>query len=92
MAVFEEKWFLSQIKRNKEDGTFTKGVVVHSSKDDALNGFHAYFGAYGYGKDTTCDYVACFVSDMSGAIIRSEVDDRIERPEPTPEPTEATEA
>ena len=87
MAVFEEKWFLSQIKRNKEDGTFTKGVVVHSSKDDALNGFHAYFGAYGYGKDATCDYVACFVSDMSGAIIKSEVDDRIERPEP-----EATEA
>lgn len=89
MAVFEEKWFLSQIKRNKEDGTFTKGVVVHNSKDDALNGFHAYFGAYGYGKDATVDYVACFVSDMSGAIIRSEVDDRMERPEPTPEPTEA---
>lgn len=83
MAVFEEKWFLSQIKRNKEDGTFTKGVVVHSSKDDALNGFHAYFGAYGYGKDTTVDYVACFVSDMSGAIIKSEVDDRIERAEST---------
>ena len=88
-AVFEEKWFLSQIKRNKEDGTFTKGVAVHNSKDDALNGFHAYFGAYGYGKDTTCDYVACFVSDMSGAIIKSEVDDRIERPTPKPEPTEA---
>lgn len=87
-AVFEEKWFLSQIKRKSEDGTYEKGVVVHSSKNDALNGFHAYFGAYGYGKDKTCDYVACFVSDMSGAIIKSEVDDRIERPEPTPEPEE----
>ena len=85
MAVFEEKWFLSQIKRNKETGEFTKGVVVHNSKDDALNGFHAYFGAYGYGKDTTVDYVACFVSDMSGVIIRSEVDDRIERPTPESE-------
>ena len=79
--MFEEKWFLSQIKR-AADGTFTKGVVVHNSKEDALNGFHAYFGAYGYGKDTTVDYVACFISDMSGAIIKSEVDDRIERPEP----------
>lgn len=87
-AAFEEKWFLSQIQRNKETGEFTKGVVVHSSKNDALNGFHAYFGAYGYGKNTNVDYVACFVSDMSGAIIKSEVDDRIERPEPTPEPEE----
>lgn len=86
--MFEEKWFLSQIQRNKETGEFTKGVVIHASKDDALNGFHAYFGAYGYGKNTNVDYVACFVSDMSGAIIRSEVDDRIERPEPTPEPEE----
>lgn len=82
MAVFEEKWFLSQIKRNKETGNFDKGVVVHSSKENALNGFHAYFGAYGYGHDGTIDYVSCSVSDMSGAVIRSEVDDRIERPEP----------
>lgn len=82
MAEFSEKWFLSQIKRNKTTGAYDKGVVVHDSKDNALNGFHAYFGAYGYGKDSTIDYVSCFVSDMSGAIIRSEVDDRIERPEP----------
>lgn len=76
-----EKWFLSQIKR-ATDGTYTKGVVVHDTRDNALNGFHAYFGAYGYGRDANCDYVACFVSDMSGAIIKSEVDDRIEREEP----------
>lgn len=79
-----EKWFLSQIKR-ATDGTYTKGVVVHDTKDNALNGFHAYFGAYGYGRDASCDYVACFVSDMSGAIIKSEVDDRIERPAPEEE-------
>ena len=78
--MFEEKWFLSQIKRSTE-GVYTKGVVVYNSKNDALNGFHAYFGAYGYGKDKTCDYVACFVSDMAGAIIKSEVDDRIDRTE-----------
>ena len=75
-----EKWFLSQIKR-ATDGTYTKGVVVHDTLNNALNGFHAYFGAYGYGRDASCDYVACFVSDMSGAIIKSEVDDRIEREE-----------
>ena len=77
-----EKFFLSQIKR-ATDGTYTKGVVVHDTKDNALNGFHAYFGAYGYGKDANCDYVACFVSDMSGAIIKSEVDDRIADAQPT---------
>lgn len=71
-----EKYFLSQIKR-ATDGTYTKGVVVHDSLNNAMNGFHAYFGAYGYGKDANCDYVACFVSDMSGAIIKSEVDNRI---------------
>lgn len=78
----ENKYFLSQIKR-ATDGTYTKGVVVHDTLDNALNGFHAYFGAYGYGKDVTTDYVACFVSDMSGAIIKSEVDNRIPvEPEP----------
>ena len=73
----ENKYFLSQIKRAKADGAYTKGVVVHDTKEAAFNGFHAYFGAYGYDKDATVDYVACFVSDMSGAIIKSEVDDRI---------------
>ena len=82
-----EKYFLSQIKR-ATDGTYTKGVVVHDSKDNALNGFHAYFGAYGYGKDANCDYVACFVSDMSGAVIKSEVDNRI----PVEQPANNTES
>lgn len=80
----ENKYFLSQIKR-ATDGTYTKGVVVHNSKEDALNGFHAYFAAYGYGKDESTDYVACFVSDMAGAIIKSEVDDRIPVVEPVTE-------
>lgn len=75
----DEKWFLSQVKRTS--GEYFKGVVVHDSKENALNGFHAYFGAYGYGKDSNTDYVACFVSDMSGAIIKSEVDNRIEESE-----------
>ena len=80
----ENKYFLSQIKR-ATDGTYTKGIVVHDTMDNALNGFHAYFGAYGYGKDANTDYVACFVSDITGAIIRSEVDNRIPTPEPEPE-------
>lgn len=83
----ENKYFLSQIKR-ATDGTYTKGVVIHDTLNNALNGFHAYFGAYGYGKDATVDYVACFVSDMSGAIIKSEVDNRIVAPVPEEKPQE----
>ena len=83
MAAFEEKWFLTQIKRN--NGTWEKGCVVHATKNDALNGFHAYFGAYGYGKVAGTDYVACYVADITGAVIKSEVDDRMERPEPEEE-------
>lgn len=80
----ENKYFLSQIKRELKNGeyVYTKGVVVHDTLENALNGFHAYFGAYGYGKDANTDYVACFVSDMSGAIIKSEVDNRIPAEEP----------
>jgi hypothetical protein len=75
-----EKYFLTQIQRTTE-GVYTKGCVVHDSKDNALNGFHAYFGAYGYGKVATIDYVACYIADMSGAVIKSEVDNRIALPE-----------
>ena len=83
----ENKYFLSQIKRELKNGeyVYTKGVVVHDTLENALNGFHAYFGTYGYGKDANCDYVACFVSDMSGAIIKSEVDNRIAVEEPVTE-------
>lgn len=70
-----EKWFLTQIKHNNNE--WEKGCVVHDSKENALNGFHAYFGAYGYGKIKTTDYVACYVADMAGNVIHSEVDDRI---------------
>ncbi len=80
----EEKWFLTQIKRT--NGEYQKGVVVHDTRDNAFNGFHAYFGAYGYGRDTNTDYVACYVADMQGAVIKSEVDNRIPAPEPEEEP------
>lgn len=78
------KFFLSQIKR-ATDGTYTKGVVVHNNINDALNGFHAYFGAYGYGKDANTDYVACFVTNMDGMILKSEVDNRIVEETPAEE-------
>ena len=79
----EEKYFLVQIKHT--NNVYEKGVVVKDSLTAALQSFHAYFGAYGYEHDANTDYVQCSVLDMTGLVRRSEVDDRIPRPEPEPE-------
>ena len=49
----ENKFFLHQIKVT--NGTIDKGIVVKNTLDEALQGYHAYLGAYAYGqqKDTT---------------------------------------
>jgi hypothetical protein len=82
-------FFLHQIKQT--NGVMEKGIVVKDSLDAALQGFHAYFGAYGYGKDANTDYVQCMITDMAGLNRRSEVDDRRPTPEPEPEPEPETE-
>ena len=86
----EEKFFLTQIQRSTE-GIYTKGVVVKDTLDAALQSFHAYFGAYGYGNREDVDYVACYVADMNGLIRKSEVWNNIPVPEP-PVPNEVEEA
>lgn len=67
----ENKSFLVQIKRT--NGTYEKGVVVKDSFDAAAQGFHAYFGAYGYEHDANTDYVSCAIMNMDGAVVKSEV-------------------
>lgn len=85
----EEKFYLHQIKHT--GNTWEKGIVVKDSLNDARQGFHSYLGAYGYGKDGNTDYVFCMVTDMSGRVRDSIVDDRIPRPEPEPTPEPETE-
>lgn len=80
----EEKFFLMQVKHT--NGVYEKGVVVKDSLDAALQSFHAYFGAYGYDHDANTDYVQCAITNMAGAVMRSEVDDRRPAPEPNQEP------
>lgn len=80
----EEKYFLHQIKHTGD--VWEKGIVVKDSLNDARQGFHSYLGAYGYGHDANTDYVQCMVTDMSGRVRDSIVDDRIPRPEPELEP------
>ena len=76
----EDKFFLTQVKHTNNN--WEKGVVVKDSLDAALQSFHAYFGAYGYDHDANTDYVQCAIMDISGAVRRSEVDDRRSAPEP----------
>jgi hypothetical protein len=79
-----EATFLAQIKRT--NGVYEKGVVVktgETSEADAKQGFHAYFGAYGYGHDPNTDYVMCYIISDDGRVLGWEKDDR--RPVPEPE-------
>ena len=79
-----DKYFLVQIKRTNE--AIEKGVVVKDSYNDALQGFHAYLGAYGFGHDPKTDYVSVAIIRGDGIMTDGRVDDRIPRPEPEPTP------
>lgn len=66
-----DKYFLVQIKRT--NGTIEKGVVVKDTVDGAKQSFHAYLGAYAYGKDPNTDYVQVQILDSRGLSIKIEV-------------------
>ena len=66
----ENKFFLHEVKRT--NGTFTKGIVVADTYDAALQGYHAYLGAYAYGHESGTDFVQAMITDMSGAILMEE--------------------
>lgn len=86
-------YFLHQCKHNKTTDNWDKGIVVKAAKptakenhDDALQGYHAYLGAYAYGHDPNTDYVACYVMDEYGNRPEWEVwGGRIPEPEPEQE-------
>lgn len=71
----EEKFFLVQIKRTKEN--WEKGVVIKDTLDAVRQSYYAYFGAYGFGHDPNTDYVACYILGMHGESYDMMVDDRI---------------
>ena len=61
------KFFLHQIKCT--NGTYEKGIVVKDSYDEALQGFHAYLGAYAYGKDENTDFVDCMITERNSKTV-----------------------
>lgn len=76
-----DTYFLHQIKHT--NGTWDKGIVVKTggtaqgNYDAAKQGYHAYLGAYAYGHDANTDYVSCHITNMDGAVVMCETDNRI---------------
>lgn len=70
-----EKYFLAQVKRT--NGTIEKGIVVKDTYDDACQSFHAYLGAYAYGKDANTDYVLVQILDSKGLGLKGETWEKI---------------
>jgi len=61
-------FFLHQIKRT--NGVIEKGIVVKDTHEAALQSYHAYLGAYAYGKDAATDFVSCMITDaLSGNMV-----------------------
>lgn len=94
MAELNTVCYLAQAKRN--NGTFTKGLVVCDSHDnyednydDAQQGLHAYLSAFAYGHEAGTDYVMCEILNHKGTGMRGEFwKKRVPQPEPEPEVTE----
>lgn len=74
-----DKYFLVQIKRT--NNIIEKGVVVKDTLDDACQSFHAYLGAYAYGKDASTDYVMTYILNSEGLGLKGEVWKKAEDPQ-----------
>ena len=61
-----DKYFLHQIKHNKAEDTWDKGIVVKDTLDAVRQSYHAYLGAYAYGNQADTDYVQVEVTDIDG--------------------------
>lgn len=75
-------YFVNQKKHKSTNDTWDNNCHVKETLNEAMHQFHAFMSTYGYAQDATIDYTSCSVESMDGAITKSEVDDRIERPTP----------
>lgn len=69
-----QPYFLHQIKHNKDNNTWDKGIVVKAVEgvdnfEAAKQSYHAYLGAYAYGHDSNTDYVSCKITNLSGMVM-----------------------
>lgn len=66
----ENKFFMHRIRRTS--GTYDKGIEVHDSYNAAKQSYHAYLGAYAYGRHNETDYVQASITDMNGRVMMQE--------------------
>ena len=74
-----DKFFLVQVKRT--NNIIEKGVVVKDTLDGACQSFHAYLGAYAFGKDANTDYVLVHILNSEGLGLKGEVWKKAEQEE-----------
>ena len=65
-------YFVQQAYHNKTTDTWNKGIVIKDSPNAdneaaALQTYHAYLGAYGYGNNADIDYVYCRLTSAVNA-------------------------
>lgn len=65
-------YFVHQVQHNKTTDVWTKGIVVKNDPNAdneaaALQTYHAYLGAYGYGNNPDIDYVYCQLTSATGS-------------------------
>ena len=76
-------YFVNQAYHTKTNDTWPKGFVVKSDPEAdneaaALQTYHAYLGAYGYGNNADIDYVYCRLTSADG--IREPLEEYWEAP------------
>ena len=64
-------YFVHQVQHNKTTNTWTKGIVIKDAENAdneaaALQTYHAFLGAYGYGNNADIDYVYCRLDNALG--------------------------
>ena len=65
-------FFVQQAYHNKTTDTWNKGIVIKADPNAnneaaALQTYHAYLGAYGYGNNADIDYVYCRITSATNA-------------------------
>lgn len=60
----ENKFFMHRAKETKA-GNVDKGTEVHATYDSAKQAFHAYLGAYAYGREKDVTFVQCSITDKT---------------------------
>lgn len=69
--------FMTRVKKTT-DGTWDKGCEIKEGATDkaafdaAQQSFHAYLGAYAYGKQENVDYVHVSISNLAGLELKAE--------------------